>query len=228
MVSCGKSNNVRSDLIIKARHSAPSKLQYGDWTWIIIVAEEKLWGKYMAACVLSSVLLVSPCRSLATVPETDQSLTLIRSEWSRRRDRELCDYWTLTLYQFQSFYNTRLSCTRCIMRPVWSAGDPVWFLLIMSDISASFMRENASSDQKCHRLKSADCLERSELRSRKRHATSFVRCTAALRKAAVGHFKTCAFLFQRLFYLPEVRRRKVKSAVCLVNGGFNQQPLSLA
>lgn len=79
----------------------------------------------MAAWVLSSVLLVSLCRSLATVPETDQSLTLIRSEWSRRRDRELCDYWTSTLYQFQSFYNTRLSRTRCIIHPVWSAGDPV-------------------------------------------------------------------------------------------------------
>lgn len=76
----------------------------------------------MAACVLSSVLLVSLCRSVATVPETDQSLTLIRSEWSRRRDRELCDCWTLMLYQFQSFYNTRLSRTRCIMHPVWSAG----------------------------------------------------------------------------------------------------------
>lgn len=157
----------------------------------------------MAACVLSSVLLVSLCRSLATVPETDQSLTLIRPEWSRRRDRELCDYWTLTLYQFQSFYNTRLSRTRCIMHPVWSAGNPVWFLLIMSDILASFMRENTLSDQKCHRLKSADCLKRSELWSWKRHAISFVYCTAAMQKAVVGHFKTCAFLFQHSSIFPK-------------------------
>ncbi len=76
----------------------------------------------MAVSVLSSVLPVSFCRSLGTAPETDQRLTLIHSEWSRRRDRELCDYWTLTLYQFQSFYNTRLSHTRCIMHSVWSPG----------------------------------------------------------------------------------------------------------
>lgn len=76
----------------------------------------------MSVSVLSSVLPVSFCRSLGTVPETDQRLTLIHSEWSRRRDRELCDYRTLTLYQFQSFYNTRLSHTRCIMHSVWSPG----------------------------------------------------------------------------------------------------------
>lgn len=74
----------------------------------------------MAVSVLSSVLPVSFCLSLGTAPETDQSLTLIHSEWSRRRDRELCDYWTLTLYQFQSFYSTRLSHTRCITHSVWS------------------------------------------------------------------------------------------------------------
>lgn len=76
----------------------------------------------MALSVLSSVLPVSFCWSLGTAPETDQRLTLIYSEWSRRRDRELCDYWTSTLYQFQSFYNTWLSHTRCIMHSVWSPG----------------------------------------------------------------------------------------------------------
>lgn len=91
------------------------------------------------------------------------------------------------------------SCTLSDQRGIQSH----WFLLIMSDILASFMRENTLSDQKCHRLKSADCLKRSELRSWKRHAISFVQCTAALQKAVVGHFKTCVFLFQRSSIFPK-------------------------
>lgn len=118
----------------------------------------------MIVPVLSSVLSPSFCRPLGTVPEIDQRLTLIHSEWSRRRDRELCDYWKLTMYQLQSLYNTRLSRTRCIMDSVWSPGI-IWMSMIMRDILASFLRENTFCDQKSHCLKCAVCHERSELES---------------------------------------------------------------
>lgn len=153
----------------------------------------KCRGKYMAVSVLFSVLPVSFCQSLGTAPETDQRLTLIHSEWSRRRDRELCDYWTLTLYQFQSFYNAAVTHKVYYALRLITWDPVVRVLLIMREILAFFMRERRNFV-----IKSATGSNRLiALKVQwKRHALSFATTTAALTtlKAIVRHVGKSAYL----------------------------------
>lgn len=82
--------------------------------WLDLNNHQWNWNAGLNTPVCSSSplcrLSVSFCWSVGTVPGSDQSLALIHSEWSRRGDTGLCDYWTLSLYQFQSFNNSRMSC----------------------------------------------------------------------------------------------------------------------
>lgn len=82
--------------------------------WLDLNNHQWNWnaGLNTPACSSSPLcrLSVSFCWSVGTVPGSDQSLALIHSEWSRRGDTGLCDYWTLSLYQFQSFNHSRMSC----------------------------------------------------------------------------------------------------------------------
>lgn len=164
--------------IIKAQHLASSKPLCSGWTWIII-SEKWNAGVNTWQCLSSPLYGLSLFRrSPGRAPATDQRPTLIHSEWSRRRDKGLCDYGALT-YQFQSFQKYAAVTHKVHYALCLITRDPV--LLIMKVICEFFMRKETFCDKNCCWLKSTDYLERAGLEKWKRHALSLsLSFTAAL------------------------------------------------